>query len=368
MSPIYFSGLSSAESLSLGSPEIFELLPFELFWSKMALVLAFGLAIFAFHKLGNLVFGGDKFKTNLTTLVFATSPFAFFAVGIFNQYDVFGVLFTLLGLIALTKDRLVQFALFFGLAASFKYFALIIAIPLILLFIPNWGKRIKSGLIILATPFLFAIPYLSSETFREGVLRHATDRVSSGSFLSVVTFTFVFYLGINLWAWHIGSSKKDLRKAMVIITIATYALLFNSVSFHPQWLVIITPFLALALGYIRHVQLFLVLEVLAFAAFVWYVLVTFKDNVDGTMVMNGPLSSVFHNPLFPVSVFFPPIPAGIGLLITKALLLAAPIYLYVFGDNIKNPPMTVVLTASIGIRAVSPLFLVLIPALIPVLL
>jgi Gpi18-like mannosyltransferase len=367
MAPLFLTGLSSAQYTAVGSPIEIELLPFELFWAKLALMVAFALTVIVFSNIAKILFISDKREASMTTIVFATSPIAFFAFGIFNQYDIFGVLLTLLAILNILRGRWLLFAVFFGLAATFKFFAILLALPLTLLFVPTWRRRIATGLVILMTPVLFAIPYISSVPFREGVLRLVSDRASSGSFLSVIVFTVVIYGAINLWAWHLSRTKQDPNKPFVIISVATYALLFNSVNFHPQWLIIITPFLALAVGYVRHVKLFLLAETFAFSMFTWYVLVTYKDNVDGTMVMNGPLSSVFENPMFPVSVFYPPIPSGIGLLVFKAMILALPALIFYFGLKNRKAEEGVIMTVTLGLRSISPLFLVLIPSLIPVL-
>jgi Gpi18-like mannosyltransferase len=366
MAPLFYSGLSSAPELTSGPLTILELLPFELLWAKFALIAAFVLSVFVFYKVASLIFKMNQKKTNISTISFATSPLAFFAVGIFNQYDVFGVLFTLLGLLFLLKGRILPFTVLFGLAASFKFFALILVVPLILLYIPTWISRLKAVMVVAFIPLVFALPYISSVAFQEGVLRLVYDRGSSGSFLSVITFAFTIYAGINLWALHVRKTNQDLYAPMVIISIATYALLFNSVTFNPQWLIIVSPFLALAVGYVSHPKLFLFVETVAFAAFAWYVLVSFTDNVDGTMVMNGPLSSIFGNPQFPVSVFFPPLNPVVGLLIFKVILLALPVYVYLFRDNKKTPDFGVGLTSVVGARALAPLLFVLIPSLIAV--
>jgi Gpi18-like mannosyltransferase len=64
-------------------------------------------------------------------VLFITAPIAIFAVFDFGQYDIIGVFFTLLGFYFYLKKDFLRFAIFFSIAISFKYFSLVIYIPLI---------------------------------------------------------------------------------------------------------------------------------------------------------------------------------------------------------------------------------------------
>jgi uncharacterized membrane protein len=79
------------------------------------------------------VISNNSTKAKWLSAIFASSPIAVFAVFIFGQYDIIGIFFTMLGFYYYVKDNRLRFSLFFSLAISVKYFALIPFLPLLLL-------------------------------------------------------------------------------------------------------------------------------------------------------------------------------------------------------------------------------------------
>jgi hypothetical protein len=364
MLPLSFFGLFDSGP----NPEDYTFTPIVLLWAKAALFLVFALCVVVFHRLAKIFFEGQKEKVDLTSLAFATSPLAFFAVGIFNQYDVFGVLFTLLGLVALTQKRWVRFSFFLGVAISFKFFAALVALPLVLYFIPRWRQRFASLVSMGFVPLLFALPYVASPAFQQGVFRVASGKISDSTDSVGLIVSALLYVSVLLWALMSDKSSFLPYKAMVLIGLASYGLLFNSVVWHPQWLIIVTPFLALAIGFIRHVKIFILMEALAFLAFVWFVVNFWPGNVDGAMVTNGPLSFLFEAPLFSLSTFYPQSGMTIALTGFNAFLIAAPIYLYFSGETASKTRWDWGTKVAFTLRMASPLALVIIPSLLAVLL
>jgi hypothetical protein len=155
-------------------------------------------------------------------------------------------------------------------------------------------------------------------------------------------------------------------KPLVLIGLASYALLFNSVAWNPQWLIIITPFLALAIGFMKNLKLVLALEVVAFLFYIWFVV--YQWSFAERLVLKGPLSFLFEAPLFSLSTFYPEWGMTFAPLAFKGLLLAAPIYLY-FANSEKNQPILERSTKILlGMRMLSPLTLLMVPSLLAVLL
>lgn len=360
MLPLHLLGISSSGNLSPG----IEISSIELIWAKLALLTAFGLSVLVFQKISKIVFMNQATKVHATTIAYASSPFAFFAIGIFNQYDIFGVLFTLLGLLALLRGKTAQFSLFIGIAFTFKFFVGVIALPLLLYFVPRWKARIKYGFVMSLIPLLSTLPYLSSEAFRNGALDILGKESSFGP---VAVFVVVLYCGLLIWADRSDKRLENRNKALVLLPLASYALLFNSVSWHPQWLVVITPFLALAIGYIRNALVFVFAETTAFVAFIWFVVNVYKGNVDGEMVMRGPLSELFESPLFSMSALYPSSGAAISLFVVNAFLLVTPAWVYLSKSNESYGKLLAWDQLALTLRALMPAIAFIIPALIAVL-
>ena len=366
MLPLHVLGLTSSVDLSGGvipKPLEMNLLPLELLWAKLALILAFVISVYIFRELAKRAFGDDSRRTWLTTLSFATAPLAFFAVGIFNQYDVFGVLFTLLGLLFLVDGKHFRFTLFFGLAISLKFFAMLLVVPLILYFVNSWFDRLKAFLAVFLVPVILSLPYLTSEAFRSGVLFLVNDRATDPFFLASLPFTIVLYGAIVFWSWRLNKANTDSFRVLALIGLGVYSILFTSVFFHPQWLIVITPFIALAVGYVKPVSSYLWLETVGFFAFTWYMVNMWPMNVDSVMILNGPLSSLFFFQPQPLSLFYTLDLSPIFLLIFEVVLLVLALFPLAFVGKPDFSRNSISIPLALVVRGLSPLFLIIVPTL-----
>lgn len=117
-----------------------------------------------------------------------------FSQFIFSQYDIFTVFFMVLGLYLYLEGKLWQFALAFGMAATFKYHAVLYFLVLILLREKKIRNLIRYA-VIMAVPLMVEIlPNIGSEAFRRNVFGFgALDYVKK-------PFALGFFSGINLLA------------------------------------------------------------------------------------------------------------------------------------------------------------------------
>lgn len=357
--------------LTLNQPEMtgFYLSPVELTWAKLGLFVVFGLSIAIFKKLADEIFISNLKKSRMATLSYATSPLAFFAVGIFNQYDILGVLFTLLGLLALYRSKWLHFGVFLGLAVSMKFFAAILVLPLVLFFIPNWRLRFLYSGIVALVPIMLSLPFVLSPAFQAGVFRLTASRAGDSNFLSSIPLLAVIYGCLLVWSLLAGKQDFVKGKAIAIIGLISYSLMFAAVFWHPQWLVVIAPFFALAIGYVGRASTLIFVEVLLFVVFIWFVVNQWPGNVDGTMALKGPLSSTFETPWFPLTMLFTPEIATLALLAFEFLILAAPAYLIASRLlNEKAREVDKFESPSLILRAFSPAIFFIVPSLVAVLL
>ena len=132
--PLYILGFSSSPETTVFIWPYFISSTFvEIAWWKLILLLVYLATVYIFFKISNLISPRKNIKLHITA-VYATSPLVIFSAIIFGGYDVFSVFFTLLGLYFYLKKEINKFLLFFSIAICFKYFALIIFLPLILIY------------------------------------------------------------------------------------------------------------------------------------------------------------------------------------------------------------------------------------------
>lgn len=225
-------------------------LTIQLMWSKVLLVCFFFSSAYVIGKIANqLKLGGQVNCLRNPELLFLTAPLAIFAVFIFGQYDIIGVFFALVGFLYYLKKKFLQFAIFFSIAISFKYFALVIYIPLVLLIEKTPLKIIRYFLIGLTIVFFQLLLYWHSEIFRAEIFHLATNKVTGGGRSYLWWKAPSFYMGVfysifclYLFLKNFTNDFERWRMA-VFIPIFSYALMFNAVAWHPQWLIIGTPFL-----------------------------------------------------------------------------------------------------------------------------
>lgn len=271
--------------------------PIEIFWFKLLLALLFFGCTFLVHRIGKLICPEQPHNSLSPGLLFATSPIAIFAVFIFSQYDVIGVFFTLLGLYCYFKEKFWRFAFFFSIAISFKYFAALIYLPLVLLVEKRLSKLIKFGIAGISITALQIGAYWHSEIFQASFFSLARMKTAQGVYGhgGKTLFLAITYCAICLFAYLIKFNLKSeirswARSAILICTLA-YAILFTHVHWNPQWLLILMPFFALSVLFIRNQKIFIGMELVGYIAYIWICVNWYPENVDVTMSQHGILSA-----------------------------------------------------------------------------
>jgi hypothetical protein len=95
--------------------------------------------------------------------------------------------------------------------------------------------------------------------------------------------------------WRANPKPEYFGKYAVFAVATSFGLMFEVVVWHPQWVIILTPFFALAIGFFNRPSFFLIWEGFAFFIFIWCVVNWWVNNVDNTMIERGPFRSVFNH-------------------------------------------------------------------------
>ena len=273
----------------------------EVAWSKLLPALFFFLSVFEVSKISRFLMPANH-NNRIPHLLFATSPIAIFIVFIFSQYDIFGLFFVLLGVKYLLKKKYPVFLLFFSLAISFKYYAIGIFLPFILMVEKNifkLGLYFICGLFFsLAQIFLFWQDYIFQQSFFSlamskigGGLTHNHFFQSRALYILFVFFGLLVYLYLKNYKM---LPTKIFQRDIIFIPIVFFGLLFLFVSPHPQWFISLMPFFALSLIFTKKYKLFLIFDLIGFIAFIWICVNRWPGNLDFTMLNFGIFSQQPH--------------------------------------------------------------------------
>jgi len=269
-------------------------------WSKLLLVIFFFASVRLVRKISEQIFsqrsGANPNYLNLPTLLFASSPIAIFAIFIFGGYDIFALYFMLLGLHAYFSKDFKWFVLWFSVAISFKYFAAFAYLPLVLMVEKNLLRLVFYGVLGLAATALQFALYWHSDIFLGEIFGLATAKAAgNGVNLRFLIANFT-YLAMCIYLYF---SKLDLdegrmkwQQRAIMTCLLSYALLFSWVLWHPQWIILVTPFVALAYMFIRHQKILLCVEILGYFGFAIFCMNNWVGNVDNTMLYGGAFASL----------------------------------------------------------------------------
>lgn len=287
-------------------------LTIQLIWAKLLIVIFFFASAFVLARIAELLKKDPQInQQRFPEVLFITTPIAIFAVFDFGQYDIIGVFFTLIGFYFYLKKDFLRFAIFFSIAISFKYFSLVIYIPLVLLVEKNPLKIARLILIGVAAVFIQLAIYWHSEIFRSEIFRLITlkavgesqDRIA----WSKPTIYMVALYGLGCLYIYSKRFANDFewKRAAVFAPVCAYALMLSAVTWHPQWLIIATPFFALSYLYINNAKLFVFSDVLAMLAYIVLCVNKWPGNVDVSMMQVGILKALIPTDLLPGSEFLP---------------------------------------------------------------
>lgn len=266
-----------------------------LLWYKLLLALLCYLTFRFFKKISRLI----PQNTIKNELALITSPFAIFSVLIFSGYDIFGVFFTILGLYYYLKKDVIKFVAAFSFAISCKFFAIIVFIPLLLLVEKNILRIAQLSFFAISLCVIYFLYYMGNESFVDNVLLIAKQKSSSDSLISTKHLCGLIYLCVCFYAYKIKKMTYSLFvNKTIFISYISYLLMFFSVKWHPNWILLIVPFMAISYSYIKNYAWVFWFEFFGFISFVVLISNIWVDNVDQMMLIHGPLSQLIGETYF----------------------------------------------------------------------
>lgn len=264
-------------------------------WYKMLPVLFYIGSAYLIYKVAMQI-GMEVRKSKLCMYAFLTLPIAFYSQFIFSQYDIFTVFFMLCGMYYYYKERNTKsqglFCLFFGIAATFKYFALLIFFVFVLLDEKNVGKiLVKTGMVL--SPILLEILcFWNSDAFHRGVFGfNAVGYTSQDDFSTIigsVSFFKVAACFVVAWAYFVyPKNQKDKIAWSLFLSCGVCFAIFAFMTWHPQWLIFAAPFWVLSAFINVNLETFLWLDTAFIAVFYPFVLQVWYGGIDDVILGNG---------------------------------------------------------------------------------
>lgn len=250
-----------------------------LVYSKLLIAAGMGITVLLLKKiLEDMKVSAER--QGLMLYLYASSALLLTVVFITGQYDIFSLIFQLLGFHAFLKGKDKAFALWFGVAFCFKYFAAVIFLPLLLLKdkkVIGWVKNLALLLIpvlITKLPFL-AYGFLSGSAASAGSRGDAMagsfmiNMLTSSNVNVGVNLFILAYAGILVWCY-LQDEQTDRRGVCGVWScMLAYGAFFGLMNAYPYWSVLMAPFVTLAIA-VTPGQLYLnlILETVGYAGLV----------------------------------------------------------------------------------------------------
>lgn len=269
--PVFLFGFVKHPTMEVGNV---------IFWYKTLTSIFFiGSAIYI-YKIGILL-GLNKKDSKLLTAFWMSSPILIFSQFIFGQYDIFTAFFMIAGFYYYLSGKRNLFIASFAISITFKYFSLLVFVPLLLLIEKRLLKILYAGLLVLLPVLIEIGIYISSEAFREGVFGFYAPR-TLGSSAGKVYLVLWLIFSLMMYRKRCTSSKQFLEWALYI-PMAVTSLIFCSITWNPQWLLLATPFLALTTFFNKRAKFFIILDIVMMYCFVAYVAHNWIGWVDQSL-------------------------------------------------------------------------------------
>lgn len=223
---------------------------FAAYWNKLILAFVMYLCAFIIYKIAQELKHDHK-VSKMIAVTWCTIPLLFFLIVIQGSYDIYYVLFMLLGLWYWlkpdNKKNNILFNIWFGLAICIKPFPLFYYLILLLIKEKNIFKIIVNGIVMILPYALCKGLYLNSEGY-QAVLAFNGNNLGSLFFNSLnylIPFILVYFFACAKAYW---SEEENPMEAFYLCNMATFAFIGFS-SYHPQWIMGAIPFWILSMFY-----------------------------------------------------------------------------------------------------------------------
>ncbi|MDR0221279.1 MAG: hypothetical protein LBI54_07750 [Lachnospiraceae bacterium] len=279
-----------------------EVVGLSLWWYKLLPTLFYFASAYVVYLIC-LYLGMAKQKARWAGFMFLVCPLASFSQFVFGQYDSIGVFFELLMVYCFLQKKLLKASLLCMVAITFKVFPLFVFVPLLLLLEKRLLRIIGYGAVSVSLYLLLFLLFRRSPAFAavqafSGTMLERLLMVGINTAYGTVSFFALALLTVSLWAYFTeieGKADFSCQKHMLFIPLFVYSAFFATVFYHPQWMLVLAPYLVLNIFVNGENKRFMYLAIAVNVAFFlnnmrfdgWY------GNVDANLINNGIFPRIF---------------------------------------------------------------------------
>jgi len=253
-----------------------------LVYSKLLIVAGMGITVLLLKKILEDLKVPETCHS-LMLYLYGSSTLLLTVIFITGQYDVFSLIFQLLGFRAFLKGRDKAFALWFGVAFCFKYFAALIFLPLLLLRHKKVFAWIKQLVILMVPLLLTKLPFLLYSIFSPSAATGGGggsggaklaggllyDVFSSSNVNIQVNIFVLAYAAILVWCYLQDDRAERRGHCGVWSCMLAYAACFSLTDTYQYWMILLAPFVTLAIAMApKQLYLNMILETVGYAGLV----------------------------------------------------------------------------------------------------
>jgi len=275
-------------------------------WSRFLFI---GFSIYCAHLITRISsqFTNDRVKAKWAGYFFLSSPIFMYCVIIQNQYDILSVTVILLALFFYFDKKYYKFAALMSLAICYKLFPVLVFFPLILLAEKRIGKLLQYTFIAVSPYIVSTLIYTILDpgySTTQVELKNGFDffgriyAAQIGGGISNISIFMVLLILLCVYAYYIHPNPEQYAATAMTMCAASYANFFIFVEWHPQWFIIIMPFLILMIFSMKNFRLGVMLEIAVTATY----LLTASLRYMSFYMMNNSLLVTLTSGMFTLSI------------------------------------------------------------------
>ncbi len=222
-------------------------------------------------------------------IFFLFNPIVFFSPVAIGQHDVLCLLFLLWGLSYYIRGDMLKFTLLTGVSVVFKFFSLFAFIPLVLL----KEKKILSVLKYFALSLWLYIPttllFLGKTESASHFTRLMFERLLTPTISTAFEPVSIVLLGFVLICvfCYFYCKKDNIEYLSVYIPMAVYVLLLYGIYWHPQWTILMMPFIVITTFMQKNKFIYWCIDIAMCFAFFMTIFVEFPIHFGASLISNG---------------------------------------------------------------------------------
>lgn len=280
--PVWLMGYGKTPTMSFSTGA--------LMWFKLCPTLFYCACGYLIYLIAKEMGMGEK-KSKICAILFFTTPMAVFSQFIFGQYDSITLFFILLGVYYYYKDNNKGFVISFSIAITLKYFALLLFLPLLFLKTKDIWKILGQCILVVLLYMAETVIYIGSEGYK-----YVTGFAPTG---------YAFKASINIGNYDISIvvvlvgmicafsyfkqtyTKQELIEWSIFLCSMILFAIFGLCPWHPQWLLLMVPFLVFGELINKNTKPFLILDILIFLIEMMFTVNYWSNHVDQALVRLG---------------------------------------------------------------------------------